>query len=60
MTSRRVEEILEITQRDVSPLGPVGQLVPEFVQRALQQTDVQEHPQVLLVGREQPLLTVEK
>src|SRR4030095_4218288 len=51
--SRTMEEIPEVPQRDLDPVGSVSQLVPQLVQRPLEQPDFQKQAQVLSLGRQQ-------
>src|SRR4029453_4353386 len=50
---RTMEEIPEVPQRDLDPVGSVSQLVPQLVQRPLEQPDFQKQAQVLSLGRQQ-------
>ena len=48
-----LEQSSEVSQRDISPARSVSQLVPQFVERPLEQAQFNQEPQLVGIGRQQ-------
>jgi hypothetical protein len=52
-TLRFLEQLKDSSQRDAQPVGPVVQFIPEFVERLLEQVNVQQYVQFIALDRKE-------